>query len=153
MTPTLGLGTVNLSPSLQFKTPTTSIWRSRYAVKRPCGVLMLTNSNSQDQWCCEARWKHIRYDIPNPAIDRTHHFHYDLGGQYCLYFELLNTASYFSALQPGDVILTGTPSGVGPVAAGDQIECTMSDPASGKILSTLNLLAINRKGGYKFTPE
>lgn len=32
-TPTHGLGIVNLSPSRQFKTPTTSIWHSRYAVK------------------------------------------------------------------------------------------------------------------------
>lgn len=67
--------------------------------------------------------------------------------------QLIEHITSIMTLAPGDVILTGTPSGVGPVAAGDQIECTMSDPASGKILSTLNLLAINRKGGYKFTPE
>ncbi|KAF7440286.1 hypothetical protein PC9H_000630 [Pleurotus ostreatus] len=67
--------------------------------------------------------------------------------------QLIEHITSIMTLAPGDVILTGTPSGVGPVAAGDKIECTMSDPASGKILSTLNLLAINRKGGYKFTPE
>ncbi|KAG9226513.1 hypothetical protein CCMSSC00406_0005820 [Pleurotus cornucopiae] len=67
--------------------------------------------------------------------------------------QLIEHITSIMTLAPGDVILTGTPSGVGPVAAGDQIECTMSDPASGKILSTLNLLAINRKDGYKFTPE
>ncbi|KAF9495809.1 hypothetical protein BDN71DRAFT_1488768 [Pleurotus eryngii] len=67
--------------------------------------------------------------------------------------QLIEHITSIMTLAPGDLILTGTPSGVGPVAAGDQIECTMSDPASGKILSTLNLLATNRKGGYKFTPE
>ncbi|KDQ33076.1 hypothetical protein PLEOSDRAFT_1080466 [Pleurotus ostreatus PC15] len=67
--------------------------------------------------------------------------------------QLIEHITSIMTLAPGDVILTGTPSGVGPVAAGDKIECTMSDPASGKILSTLNLLAIDRKGGYKFTPE
>jgi len=30
-------------------------------------------------------------------------------------------------LVPGDVILTGTPSGVGPIHAGDQLEAIIGD--------------------------
>ena len=34
-------------------------------------------------------------------------------------------ASRYFVLQPGDVVLTGTPPGVGPLAAGDQIHCAI----------------------------
>jgi 2-keto-4-pentenoate hydratase/2-oxohepta-3-ene-1,7-dioic acid hydratase in catechol pathway len=30
-------------------------------------------------------------------------------------------------LMPGDVILTGTPSGVGPIRAGDELEARIGD--------------------------
>jgi 2-keto-4-pentenoate hydratase/2-oxohepta-3-ene-1,7-dioic acid hydratase in catechol pathway len=35
---------------------------------------------------------------------------------------LIEFASSFYTLQPGDVIMTGTPEGVGPVVPGDRIE-------------------------------
>jgi 2,4-diketo-3-deoxy-L-fuconate hydrolase len=35
---------------------------------------------------------------------------------------LIEFASSFYTLQPGDVIMTGTPEGVGPVVPGDLIE-------------------------------
>ncbi|KAK7485873.1 hypothetical protein BaRGS_00022868 [Batillaria attramentaria] len=35
--------------------------------------------------------------------------------------------SQFFTLEPGDVILTGTPSGVGPTNPGDTIQCGLSD--------------------------
>jgi 2-keto-4-pentenoate hydratase/2-oxohepta-3-ene-1,7-dioic acid hydratase in catechol pathway len=41
--------------------------------------------------------------------------------------ELVSFASRSMTLQPGDVILTGTPSGVGPIAAGDQLEAKIGD--------------------------
>lgn len=38
---------------------------------------------------------------------------------------LVYTTQFFS-LQPGDVLLTGTPAGVGPVSSGDQLELSLS---------------------------
>lgn len=37
--------------------------------------------------------------------------------------ELIEFASSFYTLYPGDIILTGTPEGVGPVVPGDRIDC------------------------------
>ena len=54
------------------------------------------------------------------------------------------------ATQEGDLILTGTPSGVGPVNPGDRVSCTLEDIASGKILATLEFDAVERDGGYIF---
>lgn len=39
--------------------------------------------------------------------------------------ELISHLSQFYHLEPGDLIMTGTPSGVGPVVAGDTIEATV----------------------------
>ena len=39
--------------------------------------------------------------------------------------ELIEMASSFYTLQPGDVILTGTPEGVSPIEAGDRIVATV----------------------------
>lgn len=39
---------------------------------------------------------------------------------------LLSAISAAFTLQPGDLILTGTPSGVGPLAAGDRVEVSMA---------------------------
>lgn len=41
--------------------------------------------------------------------------------------ELIEFASQFYVLQPGDVILTGTPDGVGPIRPGDVIRATIQD--------------------------
>ena len=43
--------------------------------------------------------------------------------------ELVSYASHYMTLEPGDLILTGTPAGVGPLAAGDRVE--VSSPAIG----------------------
>jgi len=40
---------------------------------------------------------------------------------------LVSFASESLTLLPGDVILTGTPSGVGPIRAGDQLEAVIGD--------------------------
>lgn len=40
---------------------------------------------------------------------------------------LISWISEHFTLEPGDLILTGTPSGVGPVKAGDRIECGLGD--------------------------
>ena len=54
--------------------------------------------------------------------------------------------------QEGDLILTGTPSGVGPVAPGDEVTVELSTD-SGKILSSLQFTAVQRESGYHFKPE
>lgn len=41
--------------------------------------------------------------------------------------EIVSFASQGLTLLPGDLILTGTPSGVGPIRAGDRLEATISD--------------------------
>lgn len=40
---------------------------------------------------------------------------------------LICHSSEFFTLEPGDVILTGTPAGVGPIQAGDQLEVKLAD--------------------------
>lgn len=37
--------------------------------------------------------------------------------------ELLSYISQYFTLHPGDLVLTGTPAGVGPVQEGDTIQC------------------------------
>jgi 2-keto-4-pentenoate hydratase/2-oxohepta-3-ene-1,7-dioic acid hydratase in catechol pathway len=41
--------------------------------------------------------------------------------------DIVSFASQSITLLPGDVILTGTPSGVGPIRAGDELEAKISD--------------------------
>ncbi len=41
--------------------------------------------------------------------------------------EIVSVASQSLTLMPGDVILTGTPSGVGPIRAGDKLEARIGD--------------------------
>ena len=44
--------------------------------------------------------------------------------------KIIQTLSGWWTLQPGDIIFTGTPSGVGPLQAGDQIEITSPEIGS-----------------------
>ncbi|KIK46521.1 hypothetical protein CY34DRAFT_800377 [Suillus luteus UH-Slu-Lm8-n1] len=64
---------------------------------------------------------------------------------------LIEHISSIMTLEEGDLILTGTPSGVGPVNPGDSVECTLADP-TGKVLAELNFTAESRGGGYQFAP-
>jgi 2-keto-4-pentenoate hydratase/2-oxohepta-3-ene-1,7-dioic acid hydratase in catechol pathway len=41
--------------------------------------------------------------------------------------QIVSFASQSTTLVPGDVILTGTPSGVGPIRSGDQLEAKIGD--------------------------
>jgi len=63
---------------------------------------------------------------------------------------LIEHVSSIMALEEGDIILTGTPSGVGPVSPGDNVVCELADPSTGKVLDTLNFSAETREGGYQF---
>ncbi|TFK36389.1 hypothetical protein BDQ12DRAFT_686817 [Crucibulum laeve] len=62
---------------------------------------------------------------------------------------LIEHISSIMTLEEGDVILTGTPSGVGPVVPGDSVLCALKD-AHGKELDTLDFAVVQREGGYKF---
>ncbi|KAI0707711.1 hypothetical protein C8Q76DRAFT_627723 [Earliella scabrosa] len=65
---------------------------------------------------------------------------------------LIQHISTIMTLEEGDLILTGTPSGVGPVGPGDKVECTLTD-STGKQLATLDFAAVQREGGYHYKPE
>jgi fumarylpyruvate hydrolase len=39
--------------------------------------------------------------------------------------EIIAEASRYFVLEPGDVVMTGTPPGVGPLAAGDEVYCAI----------------------------
>jgi len=65
---------------------------------------------------------------------------------------LIEHISSIMALEEGDLILTGTPSGVGPITQGDKITAGISLPASPlSTIATLELDVINRIGGYEFS--
>ncbi|KAF8077593.1 hypothetical protein FPV67DRAFT_1614585 [Lyophyllum atratum] len=62
---------------------------------------------------------------------------------------LIEHISSIMTLEEGDLILTGTPEGVGPVVAGDKVECALAD-SDGKELASLEFTATARQGGYQF---
>lgn len=63
---------------------------------------------------------------------------------------LIEHVSSIMTLEEGDVVLTGTPPGVGPVSPGDKVECALED-AEGRTLDELVFRAVQRRGGWKFT--
>ncbi|KAL1713759.1 hypothetical protein EV715DRAFT_258105 [Schizophyllum commune] len=65
---------------------------------------------------------------------------------------LIEHITSIMTLEEGDLVLTGTPSGVGPVNPGDKIECGLTT-ASGDELAALNFDAVQRQGGYSFQAE
>ena len=56
--------------------------------------------------------------------------------------QIVSFASQSTTLVPGDVILTGTPSGVGPIRSGDQLEAKIGD------WPTLRNCAADARGDY-----
>ncbi|KAG8908523.1 hypothetical protein FRB99_005883 [Tulasnella sp. 403] len=63
---------------------------------------------------------------------------------------LIEHVSSIMTLEEGDLLLTGTPAGVGPIAAGDKITAGIAT-AEGSPLAELVLTAVDRQGGYNFT--
>lgn len=56
------------------------------------------------------------------------------------------------ALKEGDLILTGTPAGVGPVAAGDKFDAKLTYPGlEGEVLDQYSFDVVDRKGPYEFS--
>jgi len=66
---------------------------------------------------------------------------------------LIEHISSIMTLEEGDVVLTGTPAGVGPVSPGDKVECSLTDIDTGKELSSISFEAVQREAGYEFKPE
>ncbi|KII88232.1 hypothetical protein PLICRDRAFT_41378 [Plicaturopsis crispa FD-325 SS-3] len=66
---------------------------------------------------------------------------------------IIEHVSSIMTIEEGDLILTGTPSGVGPLAPGDNVECVLADPTTSKELSTIQFTAVTREGGYAFKPS
>ncbi|KZT70092.1 hypothetical protein DAEQUDRAFT_725704 [Daedalea quercina L-15889] len=64
---------------------------------------------------------------------------------------MIEHISSIMTLEAGDLVLTGTPSGVGPVVPGDHVTCTLTD-STGKQLAALEFRAVQREGGYSFQP-
>ncbi|KAG6888370.1 hypothetical protein C0992_008672 [Termitomyces sp. T32_za158] len=64
---------------------------------------------------------------------------------------LIEHISSIMTLEEGDLILTGTPEGVGQVVPGDKVDCLLADE-NGKELAALNFTAVAREGGYEFQP-
>ncbi|KAJ3770477.1 hypothetical protein FB446DRAFT_744247 [Lentinula raphanica] len=62
---------------------------------------------------------------------------------------LIEHISSIMTLEEGDLVLTGTPAGVGPIVAGDEVECALSEE-EGKDLGMLNFSVVDRQGGYMF---
>lgn len=52
--------------------------------------------------------------------------------------QLISYISQFFTLEPGDIIFTGTPEGVGPVRPGDHLEAELSEP-DGELLVSLKV--------------
>jgi acylpyruvate hydrolase len=52
--------------------------------------------------------------------------------------------------QENDVILTGTPSGVGPVQPGDRITAGLSNPGQDEQLAALDFSTEERPNGYQY---
>ncbi|KAI5120464.1 hypothetical protein M0805_006484 [Coniferiporia weirii] len=66
--------------------------------------------------------------------------------------EHISSIMALEELQEGDLILTGTPSGVGPIVPGDEVTAELSAD-SGESLSSIEFTAIQRESGYQFKSE
>lgn len=62
--------------------------------------------------------------------------------------KILSHMSSIMTLQKGDLILTGTPKGVGPIVAGDKIEAYLK--VDGKVLEEIKLDAEEKPGPYEY---
>ena len=62
--------------------------------------------------------------------------------------QLLGAISRVMALEPGDVVLTGTPSGVGEVKVGSTMEAELSE--RGELLAQIKARVAQREGPYEF---
>ena len=65
---------------------------------------------------------------------------------------LIQHISSIMILEEGDLVLTGTPAGVGPVTAGDKVECALVDPVMDVEIERIAFGVTNRVAGYHYVP-
>ncbi|KAH9079322.1 fumarylacetoacetate hydrolase family protein [Lactarius deliciosus] len=65
---------------------------------------------------------------------------------------LIQHISSIMTLEEGDLVLTGTPAGVGPLAAGDKVECALVDPVTRAKVEQIAFGVTNRAAGYLYVP-
>lgn len=63
---------------------------------------------------------------------------------------ILSTISSIMTLQPGDIVLTGTPKGVGPIVPGDKVKATLSYDGAVIPEATIELDVAQKDGPYVF---
>jgi acylpyruvate hydrolase len=55
-------------------------------------------------------------------------------------------------LEEGDLVLTGTPAGVGRVVVGDKVECALVDGTTKEELQRITFGVRDRVAGYLYMP-
>lgn len=65
---------------------------------------------------------------------------------------LIQHISSIMTLEEGDLVLTGTPAGVGPLTAGDNVECALVDPVTDEEIERIGFGVTNRAAGYHYVP-
>jgi 2-keto-4-pentenoate hydratase/2-oxohepta-3-ene-1,7-dioic acid hydratase in catechol pathway len=94
------------------------------------GDVQFTRAKGFDSFCPLGPW--IETELDTSALRVTTHLNGDLmqdGNTSDMVFDVPTLIAYVSSvmtLLPGDVILTGTPQGVGPMAVGDEVEVTVT---------------------------
>lgn len=65
--------------------------------------------------------------------------------------QILETVSSIMTLEPGDLVLTGTPKGVGPIVPGDKVHCSIYNE-KGEIIpeGTIDVDVAQKPGPYVF---
>lgn len=68
--------------------------------------------------------------------------------------EMLDSISCVMTLEPGDIVLTGTPKGVGPLVPGDKVECSIFGNDGNAILEgNISLDVAQKPGPYQFVEK
>ena len=65
---------------------------------------------------------------------------------------LIQHISSIMTLEEGDLVLTGTPAGVGPVIGGDKVECALVDGTTNEELQRITFGVSDRVAGYLYVP-
>ncbi len=93
------------------------------------GDVQFTRAKGFDSFCPLGPW--IETELDTSDLRVTTHLNGDLkqdGSTKDMVFDVPALVAYVSSvmtLLPGDVILTGTPDGVGPMEVGDEVEVTV----------------------------
>ncbi len=91
--------------------------------------VQFTRGKGFDTFCPLGPWIETALELPARIALRVNGDVRQNGSTRDMIFDVPHLVSYVSAamtLEPGDVILTGTPEGVGPLAAGERVEVEIS---------------------------